>query len=101
MVRVVIVLTAGVFEETLFRGYALERLAAAFDSKWIAGGITVTLFTLAHFPAVGFQHLLPIFIVSMLITLLYLWRRDLVVNMIAHMTIDGVGLLLVPFLSHH
>ncbi len=101
MVRVVIVITAGVFEETLFRGYALERLATAFDSKWIAGGITVALFTLAHLPAVGFEHLLPIFIVSTFITLLYLWRRDLVVNVIAHTTIDGIGLLLVPFLSHH
>ena len=101
VVRVVIVITAGVFEETLFRGYALERLATAFDSKWIAGGITVALFTLAHLPAVGFEHLLPIFIVSTFITLLYLWRRDLVVNVIAHTTIDGIGLLLVPFLSHH
>jgi membrane protease YdiL (CAAX protease family) len=101
LVRVVIVITAGVFEETLFRGYALERLATAFDSKWIAGGITVALFTLAHLPAVGLRHLLPIFIVSLLVTLLYLWRRDLVINMIAHATIDGVGLLLVPFLSHH
>ena len=101
VVRLLIVLTAGIFEETLFRGYALERLAAAFNNKWVAGAITVVIFTLAHVPAVGLTHLLPVFIVSVFITLLYLWRRDLVVNIIAHVTIDGVALLGGPFLSHH
>ena len=61
----VAVITAGVFEETAFRGYALERLA----------------------PYVGG-----------LVTLLYLWRRDLLLNMIAHSTIDAIGLIVVPAL---
>lgn len=99
--RLLLVVTAGVFEETLFRGYALERLASLFDSKWLAGAITVAIFSLAHIPAVGLAHLLPVFIVSVFVTLLYLWRRDLVVNVIAHATIDGVALLLVPVLGHH
>jgi CAAX protease family protein len=99
--RLLLVVTAGVFEETLYRGYALERLASAFDSKWVAAAMTVAFFTLAHLPAVGLAHLLPIFIVSLFVTLLYLWRRDLVVNVVAHATIDGVGLLLVPILAHH
>lgn len=63
--------------------------------------MTVALFTLAHIPAVGLAHLLPVFIVSMFVTLLYLWRRDLVVNVTALATIDGVALLLVPLLGHH
>lgn len=99
--RVLLVVTAGVFEETLFRGYALERLASLLNSKWLAGAITVVVFALAHLPAVGLAHLLPVFIVSVFVTLLYIWRRDLVVNVIAHATIDGVGLLLVPLLGHH
>ena len=101
VVRLLIVVTAGIFEEVLFRGYALERLATAFNNKWAAGAITVVVFTLAHVPAVGLMHLLPVFIVSLFVTLLYLWQRNLVVNMIAHATIDGVALLLIPFLSHH
>jgi membrane protease YdiL (CAAX protease family) len=99
--RLVLVVTAGVFEETLYRGYALERLASLFRNTWLAGAVTVVLFTLAHIPAVGLAHILPVFIVSVLVTLLYLWRRDLVVNVIAHATIDGVGLLIVPLLGHH
>jgi membrane protease YdiL (CAAX protease family) len=46
------------------------------------------------------DHLAPIFVVSSLITLLYLWRRDLVVNMVAHATVDGIALLLAPALAH-
>jgi membrane protease YdiL (CAAX protease family) len=101
MTRLLLVLTAGIFEETLFRGYALERLASWLGNKWWAGAVTVAVFTAAHIPAVGLSHLLPVFIVSVLITLLYLWRRDLVVNIVCHITIDGVGLLLIPFLGHH
>ncbi|MDE1938585.1 MAG: CPBP family intramembrane metalloprotease [Alphaproteobacteria bacterium] len=100
-VRLLLVVTAGVFEETLYRGYALERLASAFNSKWVAAAVTVAFFTLGHVPAVGFAHLLPVFIVSVFVTLLYLWRRDLMVNVVAHATIDGIGLLLVPILAHH
>ena len=99
--RLLLVVTAGIFEETLFRGYALERLASLLNDKWLAGAITVAVFALAHLPAVGLAHLLPVFIVSVFVTLLYLWRRDLVVNVIAHATIDGVGLLIVPLLGHH
>ncbi len=99
--RLLLVVTAGVFEETLYRGYALERLASLFNNKWLAAAVTVALFTLAHISAVGLAHLLPVFIISVLITLLYLWRRDLVLNAVAHATIDGIGLLLVPLLSHH
>jgi membrane protease YdiL (CAAX protease family) len=99
--RLLLVVTAGIFEETLYRGYALERLASLFGNKWAAAAVTVTLFTSAHIPAVGLAHLLPVFIVSVLVTLLYLWRRDLVVNVIAHATIDGVGLLVMPILAHH
>jgi membrane protease YdiL (CAAX protease family) len=99
--RALLVLTAGIFEETLFRGYALERLASWLGNKWWAGALTAAIFTVAHLPAVGLAHLTPILIVSVLITLLYLWRRDLVVNIVAHVTIDGIGLLLVPVLRHH
>lgn len=99
--RLLLVLTAGIFEETLFRGYALERLAVLFKNKWWAAAVTVALFTVAHIPAVGVAHLLPVFIISALVTLLYLWRRDLVVNILAHVTIDGVALLAIPLLRHH
>jgi uncharacterized protein len=94
--RLMLVITAGVFEETAYRGYALERLTSILGSKWAAGAITVLCFALAHIPAVGLNHILPVFVVSIFITLLYLWRRDLVLNMVAHATVDAISLLVLP-----
>jgi CAAX protease family protein len=94
--RVMLVITAGVWEETAYRGYALERLASLLGSKWLAGGITVLCFVCAHIPAVGLNHILPVLVISIFVTLLYLWRRDLVLNMIAHATIDAISILVVP-----
>ena len=94
--RLLLVVTAGVFEETAYRGYALERLTPLLRSKWLAAAVTVLCFAFAHTPAVGFNHVLPVLIVSIPITLLYLWRRDLVLNMVAHATVDAISLLVVP-----
>lgn len=95
-VRVALVITAGVFEETLYRGYGIERLSKYFGGKWVAAALTLVLFTLAHASAVGVAQLAPIVLISGLVTLLYLWRRDLLLNMVAHATIDAIGLLVVP-----
>ncbi len=97
--RLLLALTAGVFEETLYRGYALERLTMIWGNKWVAAVVTVALFTLAHLPVVGIAHLLPVGIVSVFVTLLYMWRRDLILNMAAHATIDAIGLLLAPLIG--
>jgi membrane protease YdiL (CAAX protease family) len=98
--RLALVVTAGVFEEALYRGYAIERLTTVWRAPWAAALITVVLFTLAHLPVVGLVHLAPVAIVSVFITLLYLWRRDLVLNMVAHATIDGIAVLVIPIAGH-
>ena len=83
--------TGGIVEETLYRGYALERLVTLTGRAWLGGAIVVAIFTLAHVPMWGFGFAfaadLP-FAVAM--TAFYLWRRDLVANALAH----SVGLLL-------
>jgi membrane protease YdiL (CAAX protease family) len=99
MARVVLVITAGVYEETLYRGYGIERLSKYFGGKWIAAAITLAVFTYAHASAVGAAQLAPILIVAGLVTVLYLWRRDLLLNMVVHTTIDALGLLVIPALG--
>ena len=71
-----------------------------WGSKWLAAAATLVLFTLMHVPAVGWAHLLTVGIVGGLVTMLYLWRRNLLVNVVAHATIDAVGLLVAPLLTH-
>lgn len=98
--RLVLVLTAAVVEETLFRGYPIERLTDILGNKWFAGTITIIVFTVAHVPFWGAAQMIPTFAGGIFITLLYLWKRDLMVNIVAHFVVNGVGLLLVPMLVH-
>jgi uncharacterized protein len=100
ILRLALVVTAGVFEEVLYRGYAFERLTTIWQNQWAAAAVTVALFILAHLPVVGFAYLLPVAVVSIFVTLLYLWRRDLILNMVAHASIDGIALLVVPIAGH-
>ena len=83
--RVIVGATAGVVEETLYRGYAIERLAAITGRTWLAASISAGAFAVAHIPlwGVGFALAadLPFGIVM---TLFYVWRRDLAANIAVH-----------------
>ncbi|HVA64107.1 MAG TPA: type II CAAX endopeptidase family protein [Terriglobales bacterium] len=91
--RVLMVTRAAVVEETLFRGYAIERLEEWSGWRWLAGGVSWAAFTLAHAPSWGWAQLLAAGAAGLL-TLLYLWRRNLWVNMLAHWLTDAAGFLL-------
>jgi uncharacterized protein len=99
--RLALTLTAGVCEETLLRGFALERLIGIFGNRWLAGAIVVIAFGAAHIGRYGFgPALLVPTVIGAAITLLYIWRRNLPICMILHAAIDGVGLFLMPLAGH-
>ncbi len=100
ILRLALVITAGIFEEVLYRGYAIERLTTIWRNPWAAALVTVVCFILAHLPVIGLAYLPPVAIVSVFVTLLYLWRRDVILNMVAHATIDGIALLVIPIAGH-
>jgi uncharacterized protein len=86
-------LTAGVVEETLYRGYAIERLASVTCSYWWASLIALTVHALMHLPMWGWG-LVPTFFVSGgVLTLFYIVTQDLVACMIAHTITDAVGFI--------
>jgi membrane protease YdiL (CAAX protease family) len=91
--RVALVTRAAFVEEILFRGYGIERLAELTGSRWLAGLVTLGLFTYAHIAYWGIAHVIVAGVAGLALTLLYLWRRDLTTNIIAHWIVDGVGLL--------
>lgn len=92
--RVALVLRAAVFEELVYRGFAIERLTELTGFRSLAAMISLTAFTLAHLSYWGWTHLLVAGWGGLVLTVLYLWRRDLLSNMLAHFTTDAVGFLL-------
>lgn len=94
---ILIALRAGVVEEVLYRGYAFERIYKLTDSKLLAGFLPLIIFTLAHL-AWGFGHLIFVFFAGGLFTLLYALKRNLVLLIIAHFTVDIIALIVLPML---
>lgn len=92
--RFLLVTRAAVVEETLFRGYGIERLQELTGSPWLAGIATYLLFVGAHLNGYGWLQLCGVGTSAAVMTLLYFWRRDLLSNMVAHWLIDALGLLL-------
>jgi uncharacterized protein len=91
----VTVLRAGLCEEICFRGYAIERLQSITGNKWFAGIFPLVLFALFHFR----QGVLGIAAATMggiVLTVLYMWRRDLLANIITHFVVDFIPNVLGP-----
>ena len=85
--RVVVGVTAGVVEELCYRGYAVERLATITRRRWLGGLIAALVFGLVHVPGWGWGFALTADLpFGLLATAFYLWRRDLVANMLTHST---------------
>ena len=91
--RVLLVTRAAVAEETIFRGYTIERLKEWSGSRLLAGAVTWAAFTYAHLQSWGVAQLIVAGYGGLLLTILYLWRRNLWANMLAHWLSDAAGFL--------
>jgi uncharacterized protein len=91
--RVASVIRAGASEEILFRGYPIERLQEWTHQRWISIGVPWGVFALAHVGPWGWGHLLIAGFGGAMLTLVYVWRRNLWVNMLCHCLIDGAAVL--------
>ena len=87
------VVRAGVSEEILFRGYPIERLQELTGSRWIAAVLPLTLFALAHVGPWGWSHVVVAAFGGAMLTVLYLWRRNLWINIAVHVIVDAAGML--------
>lgn len=99
--RVLLVARAAVCEEVLFRGYPLERIEELTGSTILAALLTWAAFTYAHLAGWGTVHLIVAGYGGVILTILYLWRRNIWANMIAHWIADGGAFLLMPLLMPH
>ena len=85
-----IVLRAGVVEELFYRGYAIERLRLVGLGRFWSVAIPLIIFSLGHWTG-GAANVLIAFAAALILTAFYLWRRDLVANMIGHGMVDFVA----------
>lgn len=97
--QVLIFSRAAVTEEILYRGYPMERVQELTGSKWLAFLVAAIVFTLAHITYWGGAQLIVVGFGAVILGLLYLWRRDLICNMIAHFLVDLAGFLAAS--AHH
>ena len=92
--RFILVSRAAVAEELLFRGYPIERILEFTGGRFLAAAISWAAFTYAHLASWGAAQLIVAGYGGVILTVLYLWRRNLWANMIAHWIADGAGFLL-------
>ncbi len=85
-----VVVRAGVVEELFFRGYALERLTELGVGRFAACAIPLAIFAVAHWTG-GWSNVLIALVIGGILTAFYLWRRDLVSNMVGHFLVDFVA----------
>jgi membrane protease YdiL (CAAX protease family) len=91
--RIFLILRAAVFEEIFYRGFMIERLTELTGLRWVATLASLTAFTLAHLNGWGAPHLMIAGFGGIILTALYLLRKDLPCNMLAHFLTDAVGFL--------
>ncbi len=85
----------------MYRAFAIEEINGLTGSWWLAGFLSWAAFTLGHIDRYGWTPALLIpAIAGGMLTLLYLWRRNLPLCMVMHFLLDGFSILLVPFFLH-
>ncbi len=99
---VVIVCRAGFVEELFYRGFAIERLIAMGWPRYAAALFPLVIFALLH-SFNGAANVLLAFVLGGILAAFYLWRRDLVANIIAHFLVDFVSVVVPRLVSsaHH
>jgi membrane protease YdiL (CAAX protease family) len=83
-----LILSAAIFEEILYRGYPLERLTELTQHRWIAVALTLPVFVAPHLVFFGPEWLLYQGSGTAVLYILFLWRRNLVANMLLHACVN-------------
>lgn len=93
---------AGIAEEIVFRSVLISELEAATGNSWLAGAISLVIFAGAHAAGWGPWQILFAAVPGLVLTIFFLWKRDLWICIIAHFLTDALGLLsAAAAMAHH
>lgn len=90
---VAVVLTTSITEEILYRGYVIERLRELTGRMRLAVLCSFVVFVTSHVQFFGPQWFVSNGVSVVLLSVLYVWRRNLVACMTMHLLGDSVALL--------
>ena len=97
--RVAAVITAGIVEETIFRAYTITRLTQLSGRLWLAAVLSVTAFAALHIPIWGVGPSFAILLGGAVMTAFFIWKRDLLAMILAHIAIDAWAFVAAPHFS--
>jgi membrane protease YdiL (CAAX protease family) len=96
ILRIFLVMTAGITEEIIFRGYLIERINFLTNHLLFSAIISYLAFIIFHIPFWGIGGAIQIAVWAIPITILYVRRRNLTTCIIIHLLYDGA--ILIPML---
>ena len=88
---------AGIAEEVFYRGYAIERIEALTGNRAVAAAIPLLIFAGSHFSQ-GLAGIIITFVIGAIATAIYLWKRNLLILILAHFMVDFIPNVLLPLL---
>ncbi|HXY10502.1 MAG TPA: type II CAAX endopeptidase family protein [Terriglobales bacterium] len=94
----IVVVRAGVVEELFYRAYAIDRLQRLGCGRIAACAIPLCIFAVGHWTG-GFANIVIALVAGGIVTVFYLWRRDLLANIFGHFLVDFVGNILPALFS--
>jgi len=97
--RLALVVTAGICEEFIYRGFAIEELTFLTGNRWLSAVVAWVFFTVGHVRVYNLSTALIVpGIFGALLTVLYVWRRSLAGCALMHATVDAIFLVILPVL---
>jgi membrane protease YdiL (CAAX protease family) len=93
---VLAVVTAGFVEETLYRGYGIERMSLFVGNRWVSGLFMMVLAALAHWPLWGFGPAVALIVMGIPGTIFFVLKRQLWPCILSHILTDAIGIILMP-----
>ncbi|WP_424465850.1 CPBP family intramembrane glutamic endopeptidase [Pseudoclavibacter helvolus] len=90
----VLIVTAAVTEEIIYRGYLQERLGALLRSRWLGAAVSLAIFIVPHVVFFGPSWLFHQLVGSLALVAFTLIRRNLVATMLLHLLINAP--ILIP-----